>query len=124
MPSVETHDLHHKAIRWPANGVSEFGEYKHESEWEGPLPVHIKTVKTNPYTHESRSVGWEGQLGSAIPLAIGDLLWIVPNGFTIPSPTYFPSSGVIIVVSDVSADDVKGRCTRYEYIVSRWKGVP
>lgn len=119
MPQLEEMDRHQDALYWEATGTDSYGQPTHGAvqclkvRWENgrrlasdangnPIAIDA-TVATGPKTVLAGSLMWLGKLADT------------------PGTSETPESDLMIVVGFDSATDIKGRATRREALLQRYK---
>lgn len=125
MPPLEQMDCHDDALLWRLTGAKN----RNGRRLVDPVPVAIKCrwmrLRRDLRQPNGEIVSTEVQLISRdTALAVGDVLWKgsdddLPGTGTGTGET--PTSDLYEVVVDDTAQDIKGRVTRLEYALARYK---
>lgn len=121
MPTLERTALHQSLVRWPAVGVDGYGEPVVGNPEEPFVRCRFDlTVSSSDKGRDSDKTR-DATVRTEKPLCVGDLVWQGSLDDLPGTSALVPTSDVFVVTRDESVIDIKGRCTGYEYSLSRYR---
>jgi hypothetical protein len=123
MAAHERRDLMQWAVLWPKLGVDAYGTVK----FDYPVEVRIRwnSNRNEAVNPQSEVQAYTAHVIADRPMTIGSLMWLgrlsdLPASTGTPESTA-PASDWMQVTKDSSTVDIKGRFSRYEYDLMRYK---
>lgn len=122
MPPLEEMDRYQDALYWPTTGTDQYGQPVHDFTAGAVVCLKVRWVNKRRLSSDAQGspITIDASVVSNRELTVGSLMWLGKLADT-PGTSETPESDLMIVVGYDHAMDIKGRKTRREALLQRYK---